>query len=75
MKQQGCNKYRREYYIALAYLDLVGSVSIPRYARDALEPNKVLESLSNVIFAPIVIAALLPPVILRDINGKKNKEP
>ena len=57
VRQQGCNTY----YIVLASLDLVWSHSIPRYARDALGPNKVLGSLGNVIFPPIFIASLLPP--------------
>ena len=48
-------------YIALSSLNLVWSVSIPRYARDALEPNKVLGSLNNVILRPIFIASLLSP--------------
>ena len=42
-------------------LDLVGSYRIPRYARDALGPSKVLRGLGNVIFPPIFIASLLPP--------------
>ena len=42
-------------------LDLVGSYRIPRYARDALGPSKVLGSLGNVIVPPICIASLLPP--------------
>ena len=55
--QQECNKH----YIALASLDLVGSESIPRWARDALGLNKVEGILGNVIFPLIFIASLLTP--------------
>ena len=35
MRQQGCNKHWKEYYIALASQDLIEFQSIPRYAHDA----------------------------------------
>ena len=61
--QQECNKH----YIALASLDLVGSLGIPRYVRNALGPYKgSWEALA--IFPPIFIASLLPPCI-KEINS------
>ena len=50
-----------KYSIASASLDLVGSKSIPRYARDTWGPNKILGSLGNAIFPKIFIASLLHP--------------
>ena len=54
--QLGWNTFCREYYIAKASLDLVGSQSIPRYAWVAFGgPNKVLGSLGNVMFPALFI--------------------
>ena len=57
----GRKKNNLESYIISAALDLVGSQSIPRYARDALRPNKVLGILDNVTFPIIFLASPWPP--------------
>ena len=62
VRQQGYNEYKDNVTLPWLPSTLLGPTqSIPHYTCDASEPNKVLGSLSNVIFPSKCIASLLPP--------------